>query len=45
MHINVTIPKNEQKKFPIFRNVAILMSIKWTNDEFKGTFESDNLVF
>jgi len=45
LYINVTIPKDEQYKFPVFTDVSILMTIRWTNSEFQQEIESDDLVF
>lgn len=43
--VNVTIPANEQFKFPLLEDVKILMSIKWTNTEFESQLADDEMIF
>lgn len=45
LYINVTIPKDEQNKIPVFEDVGIIMTIKWTNSEFQSEVNTDHLVF
>jgi hypothetical protein len=43
--IIVTIPMKEQYKFPIRKDVKIVMSISWKSQNIKNYKNSDNSVF
>jgi len=35
MNINVTMPKSEQEKLPVFQDIVIMMTARWTSASFK----------
>lgn len=43
--VSVTVPKEEQWKFPIRTDVKIIMNVKWTSSKFADLVDTSNLVF
>ena len=36
LRVNVTIPADEQTKLPVFQEIMILMTVRWTNSRYPG---------
>ena len=36
LRVNVTIPADEQKKLPVFQEISILMTARWTSSKYPG---------
>ena len=44
MNINVTMSKSEQEKLPVFQDIVIMMTARWTSASFKY-LQMNNTVF
>ena len=43
--VSVTLPKEEQWKFPIHTDVKIIINVKWTSSKFADLVDTSKLVF
>jgi hypothetical protein len=45
VRLEITIPVNEQFKLPTDRDIFIVMTAHWTNEQFESVIDADQLVF
>ena len=45
MLVDITLPKKEQEKLPVFQDIMIMLTARWTNSEFADQQLTNDIVF
>lgn len=45
MEIQVTLPAREQEKLPVFKDIMIMMAVRWSNTSYLDVDLNENILF
>lgn len=45
MKVDVTIPAEQQMQLPVFQDILMMMTVRWTNEQYASNDTTDDIVF